>query len=154
VPAAEEERIDDALAVLFRLAGNPRLHERRTAETGMAISATGHRLLDQLTEHGPGSVSALARALDLTLPTASRQLQQLERLGCVSRGPDAADGRVVTYACTPAGRQAQRRFRTVIRHEVRGALAGWSATDRMHLAVLLERMVEDFRQPAERRARS
>jgi DNA-binding MarR family transcriptional regulator len=147
VPAADEERIDDALAALFRLAGHPRLHERRTAENGVAISATGHRLLDQLTVHGPSSVSALAGALDLTLPTASRQLQQLERLGCVSRGQDASDGRVVTYACTPTGRQAQRRFRTVIRREVRGALADWSATDRTQLARLLERMVGDFRQP-------
>ena len=81
MPAADEVRIDDALAALFRLAGDPRLHERRQAKTGVAISATGHRLLDQLTEHGPGSVSQLAVALQLTLPTAGRQLQQLERLG-------------------------------------------------------------------------
>jgi DNA-binding MarR family transcriptional regulator len=148
LPAADEVRIDDALAVLFRLAADPRLHERRQAETGVAVSATGHRLLDQLTEHGPGSVSQLARALQLTLPTASRQLQQLERLGLVARGHDATDGRVVTYAGTPAGRAAQRRFRTVIRREVRRALAEWDAADRTQLAALLERMVHDFRRPA------
>ena len=150
MPAADEVRIDEALATLFRLAGDPRLHERRQAETGVAISATGHRLLDQLTEHGPGSVSQLAAGLQLTLPTASRQLQQLERLGFVARGHDAADGRIVTYTATSAGRAAQRRFRTVIRREVRGALAGWDATDRTQLAGLLERMVDDFRRPAHR----
>ncbi|MGZ4715688.1 MAG: MarR family winged helix-turn-helix transcriptional regulator [Acidimicrobiales bacterium] len=147
MPATDDVRIDDALAALFRLAGDARLHERRLAQTGVAISATGHRLLDQLTEHGTGSVSQLARALHLTLPTASRQLQQLERLGFVARGPDAADGRVVTYAITPAGRGAQRRFRAVIRREVRHALSGWDAADRSQLAGLLERMVDDFRRP-------
>ena len=87
MPAADEERIDDALAALFRLAADPRLHERRLAQTGTEITATGHRLLDQLTEHGPASVSQLASALQLTLPTASRQLQQLERMGFVARRP-------------------------------------------------------------------
>ena len=87
----------------------------------------------------------MASALQLTLPTASRQLQQLERMGFVARRPDPADGRVVTYACTSAGRAAQRRFRTVIRREVRRALARWDASDRTELAGLLERMVADFR---------
>ena len=148
MPAADEERIDDALAALFRLAADPRLHERRLAQTGTEVTATGHRLLDQLTEHGPASVSTLASALQLTLPTASRQLQQLERMGFVARHPDPADGRVVTYACTTAGRAAQRRFRTVIRREVRRALARWDTSDRTELAGLLERMVADFRRPA------
>lgn len=146
--ANDEDRIDDALAALFRLAANPRLHERRVEETGLAVSGTGHRLLDQLTERGPASVSQLASALQLTLPTASRQLQQLERLGFVARRHDPSDGRVVSYATTAAGRGAQRRFRTVIRREVRGALAGWDADDRNLLARLLERMVGDFQAPA------
>jgi len=148
LPVADEERIDDALAALFRLAGDPRLHERRVALTGTDISATGHRLLDRLTEHGGSSVSQLASALQLTLPTASRQLQQLERMGFVARRDHPTDGRVVTYACTPAGRSAQRRFRTVIRREVRRALERWDAADRTELATLLERMVADFRRPA------
>ncbi len=148
MPAADEERIDDALAALFRLAADPRLHERRLAQTGTEVSATGHRLLDQLTEHGPASVSQLAAAVQLTLPTASRQLQQLERMQFVARRADPADGRVVAYACTPAGRGAQRRFRRVIRREVRRALARWDATDRTQLAGLLERMVADFQGPA------
>jgi len=80
--------------------------------------------------------------------TASRQLQQLERLGFVARRDDPSDGRVVSYATTAAGRGAQRRFRTVIRREVRGALAGWDADDRNLLARLLERMVGDFQAPA------
>jgi len=148
LPVADEERIDDALAALFRLAGDPRLHERRVALTGTDISATGHRLLDRLTEHGGSSVSQLASALQLTLPTASRQLQQLERMGFVARRDHPTDGRVVTYACTPAGRSAQRRFRTVIRREVRRALERWDAADRTELATLFERMVADFRRPA------
>ena len=148
MPAADEERIDDALAALFRLAGDPRLHERRLAQTGTDISPTGHRLLDRLTEHGAASVSQLATVLQLTLPTASRQLQHLERMGFVTRSAHPTDGRVATYACTSAGRAAQRRFRTVIRREVRRALDRWDADDRTELATLLERMVADFRAPA------
>ena len=146
MPTNDEDRIDDALAALFRLASHPHLHQRRVDETGLAVSATGHRLLDQLTERGPASVSHLASSLQLTLPTASRQLQQLERLGLVVRRDDPADGRVVSYAPTAAGRRAQRRFRTVIRREVRGALAAWDDADRTVLAELLERMVGDFQE--------
>ncbi len=81
MPAADEERIDDALAALFRLAGDPGCTSAGWPRPAVTISATGHRLLDRLTEHGPASVSQLAAALQLTLPTASRQLQQLERIG-------------------------------------------------------------------------
>jgi DNA-binding MarR family transcriptional regulator len=139
------DRIEGALADLFELATSDRLRHRRPGASGLPISAPGHRLLHWLTGHGPASVSRLAEVAELTVPTASRQLHQLESLGCVERRADPADGRVVVYAVTPAGRRAQERFRSVIRDEVEASLAHWADDDRSHLADLLERMMRDFR---------
>ena len=107
LPVADEERIDDALAALFRLAGDPRLHERRLARPAPAISATGHRLLDRLTEHGaglrlPAGRGAPAHPAHRQPPAAAARAARLRRRG----HDDPTDGRVVTYACTPAGRAA------------------------------------------------
>jgi DNA-binding MarR family transcriptional regulator len=139
------DRIEGALADLFELATSARLRHRRPGASGLPISAPGHRLLHWLTGHGPASVTRLAEAAELTVPTASRQLHQLESLGCVERRADPDDGRVVVYAATPVGRRAQDRFRGVIRDEVEASLARWTVDDRARLAELLERMMHDFR---------
>ncbi len=139
------DRIEAALADLFELATSDRLRHRRPGASGLPISAPGHRLLHWLDGHGPASVTELARVAELTVPTASRQLHQLEDLGCVERRGDPDDGRLVVYAATATGRQAQDRFRGLIRDEVSASLAHWSADDRAELATLLERMMHDFR---------
>jgi DNA-binding MarR family transcriptional regulator len=51
---------------------------------------------------GPVTVSELAARLDLTLPTVSGVLADLDRAGFVERRPDPADRRRTIVAITPA----------------------------------------------------
>ena len=71
---------------------------------GPAAASLGPRhvaALQQLRD-GPVSVSELASRLDLTLPTVSGVLADLDRTGFVTRQPDPADRRRTIVQITPA----------------------------------------------------
>ncbi|MBW8792077.1 MAG: MarR family transcriptional regulator [Streptomyces sp.] len=74
-------------------------------ETGAPLGPRHVAALEQLRE-GPLSVGALAARLDLTLPTVSGVLADLDRGGLVARTPDAADRRRTIVAFTP-GRESE-----------------------------------------------
>jgi DNA-binding MarR family transcriptional regulator len=75
-----------------------RLTDRETGVSPARLSA-----LSVLVFGGPHTVSELARAEGVTLPTISRIVQGLEREGLAARAPHPADGRSATIAPTPAG---------------------------------------------------
>ena len=96
----------DALNDLYRLSGSPRFHEQTVAATGVPITRTGLRFLSLVADTGPVSATRLAEVLDLSQPTASRVLQQLEADGLVTRQASSSDGRVSHILVTRKGRQA------------------------------------------------
>jgi DNA-binding MarR family transcriptional regulator len=63
------------------------------------------RLLSQLDELGPVSITELARADRTTQPTISTAVRALEERGLVTRTANDQDARSSTLALTPAGRQ-------------------------------------------------
>jgi DNA-binding MarR family transcriptional regulator len=63
------------------------------------------RLLSQLDELGPVSITELARADRTTQPTMSTAVRSLEERGLVSRVANEQDARSSTIALTSAGRQ-------------------------------------------------
>src|SRR5947209_2847637 len=92
-PAARDlDRIEQALTDLVRLTSSARVHDARVRGSGVTISRTHLRFLSAVEELGPVSVSKLATRMDLSQPTASRALQQLEADGYVERTADPADG--------------------------------------------------------------
>lgn len=135
-------RIDGSLSELMRLTMSQRVHDARAKASGVALSRTGLRLLSTVDDIGPVSVSRLADLMDVSQPTASRSLVQLEEDGLVRRAGDPADGRVVVYAITPKGRRTRQRLRDYMRVQLAEALAGMG-DDRLHeLADMLEDFVE------------
>ena len=96
----------DALNDLYRLSGSPRFHEQTVAATGVPITRTGLRFLSLVADTGPVSATRLAEVLDLSQPTASRVLQQLEADGLVTRQVSSSDGRVSHILVTRKGRHA------------------------------------------------
>lgn len=135
-------RIEASLAELMRLTTSQRVHEARARASGIHLSRTGLRLLATVDDLGPVSVSRLARLMDVSQPTASRSLVQLEEEGLVRRAGDPADGRVVVYAVTPKGRRTRQRMRDFMRRQLTAALDGMPGERRGLLAGLLEDLVE------------
>ena len=99
-------QLAEALNALYRLSGSARVHAHPVAATGVQISRTGLRFLSLVADTGPVSATVLAGTLDVSQPTASRVLQQLETDGLVVRRASSSDGRVSHYLPTAKGRRA------------------------------------------------
>jgi DNA-binding MarR family transcriptional regulator len=88
------------------------------------------------------SATRLAAALDLSQPTASRVLQQLENEQLVTRQADARDGRVSHYLVTRKGRQALDRVHRYHVDSLSEALADVDPHRRASLAGAVTELVE------------
>ncbi len=80
--------------------GMRRLQDRATPESGTRLSLRHVAALEQLRE-GPLTVGTLAARLDLTLPTVSGVLADLDRAGLISRQADARDRRRTVVQVMP-----------------------------------------------------
>lgn len=78
---------------------------RSLADVGEEVTLTQYRSLVVLASRGPQRVAALAEALAVTPPTASRMCERLVRKGLVTRRADRRDRRQVRIALSPAGRR-------------------------------------------------
>jgi DNA-binding MarR family transcriptional regulator len=78
---------------------------RSLADLDEEVTLTQYRSLVVLASRGPQTVAALADALGVTPPTASRLCERLVRKGLVRRRTDRHDRRQVRVALTPAGRR-------------------------------------------------
>jgi DNA-binding MarR family transcriptional regulator len=77
---------------------------RSLAEVGEEVTLTQYRSLVVLAARGPQGVAALAEAVAVTPPTASRLVDRLVRKGLVRRRTDRHDRRQVRIGLTEAGR--------------------------------------------------
>ncbi len=100
---------------LYRLSGSPRVHADTVRATGVTITQSGLRFLSLIEDSPRISATDLAASADVSQPTASRVLQQLETEGYVARYASASDGRLSHYQTTKAGRAA---LATVHRYHV------------------------------------
>jgi DNA-binding MarR family transcriptional regulator len=138
-------RIENAVGELLRLTASPRVHEALVSATGVSISRTNSRLLTYVEERGPISVSKIASMLDVSQPTASRSLQQLEEEGLVTRERDPGDGRLVVYAVTPKGRKARQKIRQHMHDQLAVALTELGETRTAEIAAALDDLVDRLR---------
>ena len=101
-PPAEDQVVDAVLSasrVLVAIAA------RSLADVGEEVSLTQYRSLVVLASRGPQSVAALAAAVSVTPPTASRMCDRLLKKKLVTRRTDRRDRRQVRIALSPVGRQ-------------------------------------------------
>jgi DNA-binding MarR family transcriptional regulator len=85
-----------------RVTRGMRRWQDRAAPLATAPLGPRHVAALQQVRGGPVTVSELAARLDLTLPTVSGVLADLDRAGLVERHPDPADRRRTIVAITPA----------------------------------------------------
>lgn len=131
-----------ALNDLYRLSGSARFHEDTVAATGVPVSRSGLRFLSLVADSGPVSATRLAAGLDLSQPTASRVLQQLETEGLVRRQADDNDARVSLYVSTAKGRRALEKVHGYHVDTLTAALADVDPRRRAALAGAVTELVQ------------
>src|SRR5919202_5680997 len=109
------ELVAGSLAMLTRQASLMRLHDIVSTRGGLALERSAYPLLNQILalqgQGGGGRLTDVAAGLKGAVPTASRQVRQLEDLGLVARTQDPIDGRAILLEVTAAGVEALHRMR-------------------------------------------
>ena len=95
-------------------------------------TVTDHQvtLLAQLDQAAGGTMTDLAQAMGVAMPTMSLSVDRVEGLGLVKRERDPADGRRVTLRLTEAGLRLARSRSLLDPARVRALLAGLTSAER------------------------
>ena len=96
---------------------------RSLADAGEEVTLTQYRSLVVLASRGPQGVAALAEAVAVTPPTASRLVDRLVKKGLVRRRTDRQDRRQVRIALTETGRHLVDAVSARRRQEIAALLA-------------------------------
>ena len=136
----DEDAVIDAVLTASRVL--VAVAARSLADAGEEVTLTQYRSLVVLASRGPQSIAALADALAVTPPTASRLCDRLLRKGLVRRRTDRHDRRQVRIALTEAGRHLVDTVTTHRREEIAVLLSSIPAEDRPGLVAALRRLAE------------
>ena len=121
VPGTEQDSVVDAVLSASRVL--VAIAARSLADAGEEVTLTQYRSLVVLASRGPQSMAALAEAVAVTAPTASRLCDRLVKKGLVRRRTDRNDRRQVRIGLTEAGRQLIDTVSTRRRREITELLA-------------------------------
>lgn len=136
--------IERALNRISYLTSRVRQHDRLMALAGVTLDRAAVALLRQIADSEPLRPSELANRLAVEASHVTRQVQQLQKGGYVTRVPDPDDRRAQRIEITPAGREAVDRVREASCRGMQVALSEWSPEELRQLATLFHRMVDDF----------
>lgn len=125
-------RVSDVAGRLHSVAIRVLRHAREAdRETGLGPGRLS--ALSVLVFGGPRSVSDLASAEQVTVPTMTRIVQALEQLGFVRRKASPTDARSSIVAATPKGNALLRRARQARLHRIEALLKKARPEDVTHL---------------------
>lgn len=136
--AAEvDELVQAADAVFFAM----RKARSAGADRDGGLSLPQVTLLEPLAAEPELPVGRLAAAADVTIPTATRMLQQLEAAGVVVRRRSPEDERKVLVTLTPEGSERLTRLLHRRRERQAEAFGVFSPAERRQLVTLLHKLV-------------
>lgn len=140
----------DAITVAVE-AAMVRIRRRQTrgALSDGAIPVAVFRTLDAVADGAADTVGALAPALGVDQPRASRLAAQAVSSGLLERVADQRDGRRSVLRLTAAGNRAVAAARAGRRTAMAAAMADWTPAERAEFARLLERFVDRMDRPAD-----
>ena len=115
---------------------------RSLADAGEEVTLTQYRSLVVLASRGPQSMAALAEAVAVTAPTASRLCDRLVKKGLVRRRTDRNDRRQVRIGLTEAGRQIIDTVSTRRRREITELLASMPPKTQRSVATALAQLAK------------
>ncbi|MGW2646296.1 MarR family winged helix-turn-helix transcriptional regulator [Streptomyces sp. NPDC001393] len=136
VAAEELARAADALFVAMRRARSA------GAEHFGGLSLAQVSLLEPLAAETDIPVGRLASSADVSVPTATRMLQQLETKGVVVRRRSPEDERRVLVSLTDDGAERLALLRARLRERQTRAYEAFTPTERVQLVTLLRRLTE------------
>lgn len=130
---------DHIVAALRRIVRAIDLQSRRMVE---ACGLTGPQLvvLREVGRLGGASVSALARAVNLSQPTVSGIVERLEKRGVLRRERSDRDRRSVFVTLTPAGAEMLRDAPSLLQDRFRRELARLEEWERTQMLSILQRL--------------
>lgn len=135
--AAEvDELVQAADAVFFAM----RKARSAGADRDGGLSLPQVTMLEPLVAEPELPVGRLAAAADVSIPTATRMLQQLESAGVVVRRRSAEDERKVLVALTADGGERLTRLLTRRRERQAEAFAVFTPEERAQLVALLRKL--------------
>lgn len=121
------------------------MRRSRAAITGQAaqgLSLSQLALLTPLTDDDELPVGRLASAADVSVPTATRMLQQLQNKGVVTRRRSPTDERRVLIGLTPEGRTQLAAVRNRLYERRAGALDHYTRPELAELVRHLRRLTD------------
>ncbi|HWH20689.1 MAG TPA: MarR family transcriptional regulator [Solirubrobacterales bacterium] len=140
MPSSSPDRAEAIDLVASTLLGRAARLTRLLMRSGAhEISRTEVGVLATLSE-GPRRITQLAMTEALAQPTVTQLIDKLEDRGLVARSRSDDDGRVVLVEITTAGAEALEVVRTLIRANMREALADLPDAELTELAHAAETM--------------
>jgi len=115
---------------------------RSLADAGEEVTLTQYRSLVVLASRGPQGVAALAEAVAVTPPTASRLVDRLVKKGMVRRRTDRQDRRQVRIALTESGRHLIDAVSARRRQEIAALLAAIAPETQRSVVDALSQLAE------------
>lgn len=140
VSASSEDELVDAVISASRVL--VAIAARSLAEVGEEVTLTQYRSLVVLASHGPQRVAALADAVGVTPPTASRMCDRLVKKGLVTRRADRRDRRQVRIALSTAGRHLVDTVTVRRRAEIEQLIASIPTESRGEVIAALRRLAQ------------
>lgn len=118
-----------------------RAHEQLLQTAGVRIDRAAVSVLFKLHLRGdtPLRVTEIAALLGVDPPSVTRKVQQLERLGYVTRDADPEDGRATRIHIAESGRDVLERVLDAHRRLLADSFEEWSDADVRTFGAMLER---------------
>jgi DNA-binding MarR family transcriptional regulator len=139
-------QVERAMVAIRRSQARRNLSRLQRKRAGTEVDHAVFGLLDVLDEAGPATVTAIAEALTVDQPRASRLVARAVDAGLVRREADQRDGRRTVLVLTGEGRGRLDRVHE-FRHTVFAeAMAGWSAEERRTFGRLLTEFVRRYEE--------
>lgn len=145
-------QIQECLQIMSQSMNQVRAHEILLQEAGVRLDKAGVALLFKLHLHEESSlrVTDLAELLGVDPPTVTRKVQQLERLGFVTREADHEDRRATRIHLTAAGRDTLERVLRAHRERLTRLFEEWNEKDLTTFATMLGRFAGAVRSEMEK----
>ncbi|MEU0843572.1 MarR family transcriptional regulator [Streptomyces sp. NPDC005962] len=139
-PAASEAGVEELAQAADALFYAMRRARSAAGQASSGLTLAQLALLDPLAAAGELPVGRLAAAADVSVPTATRMLQQLESKGSVTRRRSATDERRVLVGLTDEGAHQLAAVRTRLRERQARILTRFLPAERTQLARQLHRL--------------
>ncbi|MEK6311053.1 MAG: MarR family transcriptional regulator [Curtobacterium sp.] len=138
----------ETLTLLTRLVidwSSPATQRAVAGSAGVSIDPADVRALYMLGMSGRTRIGSLARALNQTAPTTSKQIVRLQRRGLVTRTPDPSDQRASRTELSAAGLALVDALNAVTEQRITSALA--ELPDGQRFAAELRAFTAHLRSP-------